>query len=265
MNTGENHAEHVVIIVDCSDDSWRQIGELANQEVSPTKRCNSKVALESIQMLQAAIQMFHADNRTTILAATLDPKFVPSVANCVDELITGQASIVKALTMALCLLNREAKEASLGGTIVHAPETRIVVVTATRIFPHEFVSCMNCAFAAQKMGVVVDVVDYSQSSTPELLQLVHQTNGWYLALSPAGGQQGSFAHALLTHFVACASARRNLNPPSCPATDMRTICFCHQNNLISIGFVCSVCLSVFCEKRNVCIACNSKVSLRKKA
>ena len=261
MSSSDEHGEHVVLIVDCSDDTWTGIGEKAEQEVAPTRRCNGKVALESIHLLESGIKLFHADNRTTIIAASTQPKIVSSVKQCAEHLVTGNVSIVSALTKALLVINRHEKDKASGDATT---ETRIIVITATRIPANDFVTCMNCAFAAQKMGVVVDVVDYSQSSTPELLQLVHHTNGWYLSLAPKDGEQGVLAHALVTNFVASASARRYLNPPTCPATDMRTICYCHQNNLISIGYVCSVCLHVFCERRNVCTACNSKVALRKR-
>lgn len=256
----EERGEHVVMVVDCSSDSWSTIGELAEQDVPPTRRCNVNVAIESCHILDASIKLFHADNRTSVIAAGAQPKKVASVRDLLGEVTNNPISIVKALTIALSVINRDKKERSSSTT-----DTRIILITATKISSYDFVTCMNCAFAAQKLGIVIDVVDYSQSTTPELLQLVHHTDGWYLALSPKEGEQGVLAHAMLSNFVAGVSARKFMTPPSCPATDMRTICFCHQNNLISIGYVCSVCLHVFCEKKNICRACNSRVLLKKKA
>ena len=255
----EENGEHVVMIVDCSMHSWSKVGELAEQEVPPGRRCNVTLAIESCYVLESAIRLFHADNRTTIIAATGSPKKLPTVSDLINEVTNDPVSIVKALTIGLCIINRDAKERSSSTT-----ETRIVLITATPISAYDFVTCMNCAFAAQKLGIVIDVFDYSQSTTPELLQLVHHTNGWYLALSPKDGQQGVLAHALLSNFSASASARKYITPPSCPATDTKTICFCHQKNLISLGYVCSVCLHVFCERKNICRACNSRVLLKKK-
>jgi len=255
----EERGEHAVLVVDCSTDSWSTIGELAEQDVAPARRCNVGVTIESCHLLETAIKLFHADNRTTVIAAGIQPRPVASARDLVNECTNSQVSVVKALTIALSVINRDQKERASATT-----DTRIILITATKIPSFEFVSCMNCAFAAQKMGVVIDVVDYSQAETPELLQLVHHTQGWYLGLEPKDGAQGTLAHAMLSHFVAGVSARKCLNPPASPATDLRTICFCHKDKLISVGFVCSVCLHVFCEKRNVCSACNSRVAVNLK-
>jgi len=252
---GEDKGEHVVLVVDCSMRSWTAGGDLSEAEVPPNRRCDVFLAFESVYLLESAIKLFHADNTTCVIAAGASPVRVASTAELASHATNEPVSIVKALTMTLCIINRDLKDRSSSTTA-----TRIVLVTATPIPAYDFVTCMNCAFAAQKFDIVIDVLDYSQSSTPELLQLVHHTNGWFVNLSPKDGQQGSLAHALLYYFVAPSSSRTSLNAPSCPATDMRTICFCHQK-LISIGYVCSVCLYVFCEKKNECSACRSRVPI----
>jgi len=251
----EDRGEHVVLIVDCSFESWTSVGELAEKEVPPNRRCNPYNVIESVHIVQSAIHLFHADNKTTIVAASAEPKRITAASDLLQSLTRDPVSIVKALAIALCIVNRDLKEKSSSTTV-----TRIVLITATPIPAYDFVTCMNCAFAAQKLGIVIDVFDYSQSTTPELLQLSSHTNGWYVAVSPKDGKQGAFAHGLLSYFVSPASSRQFLNAPPCPATDMRTICFCHQR-LISIGYVCSVCLYVFCEKKNECSACRSRVPI----
>lgn len=44
--------------------------------------------------------------------------------------------------------------------------------------------------------------------------------------------------------------------PRPTVVDFRASCFCHKNS-IDVGWVCSVCLSIFCEKLPVCITCGA--------
>lgn len=47
-------------------------------------------------------------------------------------------------------------------------------------------------------------------------------------------------------FLADAQARLALVNPTQDTVDFRAACFCHRR-VIDTGFVCSVCLSIFCE------------------
>ena len=42
--------------------------------------------------------------------------------------------------------------------------------------------------------------------------------------------------------------------------DYRAACFCHRD-LIEIGFVCSVCLSIFCQFSPICSTCETAFNL----
>jgi transcription initiation factor TFIIH subunit 3 len=46
--------------------------------------------------------------------------------------------------------------------------------------------------------------------------------------------------------------------------DFRAACFCHRN-VVDTGFVCSVCLSIFCEVPDdgECLTCGTKLALGK--
>ena len=46
--------------------------------------------------------------------------------------------------------------------------------------------------------------------------------------------------------------------PAARGVDFRASCFCHKRP-VSVGFVCSVCLSIFCERRAAC-ACGADFS-----
>jgi len=127
--------------------------------------------------------------------------------------------------------------------------TRIVVVTATPIT--SFVAGMNGAFAAQKLETVVDVVDLSALGSPELVQVTQLTQGIYLR------PQRSVASDLM-QLVPDVATRQSLAPPPRPAVDLRAECFCHRLP-VKTGYVCSVCLAVYCQVERTCPSCNVAV------
>lgn len=59
-----------------------------------------------------------------------------------------------------------------------------------------------------------------------------------------------------------ASVADLLLTPSADAVDFRAACFCHRN-VVDTGFVCSVCLSIFCEvpPRGECLTCGTVLAL----
>ncbi|KAK0533639.1 RNA polymerase II transcription factor B subunit 4 [Tilletia horrida] len=48
-----------------------------------------------------------------------------------------------------------------------------------------------------------------------------------------------------------------LRLPTLDSVDFRAACFCHRT-VVDVGFVCSVCLSIFCEPRKECLICGSR-------
>ena len=68
---------------------------------------------------------------------------------------------------------------------------------------------------------------------------------------------------LMQAYLPDATARANLHPPGQSAgVDFRAACFCHRR-VVDIGFVCSICLSIFCEplREEACLTCGTALSL----
>ncbi|KAH9249872.1 hypothetical protein BASA81_012363 [Batrachochytrium salamandrivorans] len=208
--------ETVFLVLDCSEPSWAK----ANDSVAPSKRSSFMLALESTILLQNAIKLFHADNETVLVAACHPyPQVVAESSSKQDffqlseQTGLNSVSITKSLMIALCVAN---KQRGAGDN-----QIRFVLITASPVPTLDFVTCMNCAFAAQKLGVVIDVFDFSQASdSPTLMQLVHHTNGWYVNVIPEQISQGILAHTLLSYFTA-SPQERTIGPPQL-ATDMRS-------------------------------------------
>ncbi|XP_044776997.1 general transcription factor IIH subunit 3 isoform X3 [Neomonachus schauinslandi] len=84
------------------------------------------------------------------------------------------------------------------------------------------------------------------------------TGGLYLKVP----QMPSLLQYLLWVFLPDQDQRSQLILPPPVHVDYRAACFCHRN-LIEIGYVCSVCLSIFCSFSPICTTCETafKISL----
>ncbi|XP_062360307.1 general transcription factor IIH subunit 3 isoform X3 [Cinclus cinclus] len=84
------------------------------------------------------------------------------------------------------------------------------------------------------------------------------TGGIYLKVP----HMPSLLQYLLWVFLPDQEQRSQLVLPPPVHVDYRAACFCHRN-LIEIGYVCSVCLSIFCNFSPICSTCETafKISL----
>jgi transcription initiation factor TFIIH subunit 3 len=79
---------------------------------------------------------------------------------------------------------------------------------------------------------------------------------------PGSGSGGSGGKSKTVQLGAGANVADLLVTPSADAVDFRAACFCHRN-VVDIGFVCSICLSIFCEvpADAECLTCGTKLTL----
>ncbi|KAE8635037.1 hypothetical protein XENTR_v10002494 [Xenopus tropicalis] len=136
-------------------------------------------------------------------------------------------------------------------------KSRILVIKAAEDSALQYMNFMNVIFAAQKQSILIDacVLD---SDSGLLQQACDITGGIYLKLP----QANSLLQYLLWVFLPDPDQRSHLNLLPPVHVDYRAACFCHRN-LIEIGYVCSVCLSIFCNFSPICTTCETafKISL----
>ena len=67
---------------------------------------------------------------------------------------------------------------------------------------------------------------------------------------------------LMMAFLPDQRSRHHLILPSRVDVDFRAACFCHRR-VVNIGFVCSICLSIFCEppEHGNCLTCGTKLEI----
>ena len=170
--------------------------------------------------------------------------------NCENESSQFSAS----LSLALCYINRLKKLTS------SSLDCKVLMLQGTPDTSDQYISMMNCIFSAQKMNVIVDACVISSKNSTFLQQACYLTSGIYLQVNPEL-QQG-FLQYLLTIFLPDRNTRHLFVMPVRNQIDLRASCFCHRQP-IEIGYVCSVCLSIYCKFHPVCSTCGTKFVLPK--
>ncbi len=118
----------------------------------------------------------------------------------------------------------------------------------------QYMTYMNCFFSAQKMSVPLDACLTGSRDSGLLQQGADITGGLYQRLRQR--HLPALLQFLLWAFLSPAASRSKLSLPSAERVDYRAACFCHRE-LVDIGFVCSVCLSIFCKFSPICPTCQS--------
>lgn len=160
---------------------------------------------------------------------------------------------------------------------------RILVLSVSDSSASQYIPTMNAVFAASHAGIAIDVLSLHGSAT-FLQQATYITRGTFLeATSPQGlltYLMFGFASAIDTRQTitttttgagqagtraaidGSATGLEQLIGPSTASVDFRAACFCHRK-VIDTGFVCSICLSIFCEvpEGGECYTCENKLAL----
>lgn len=169
-------------------------------------------------------------------------------------------ALVGALTKALCYINR-ITHVPAGATAPEDPATqaspRILILSVSPDLSSSYIPIMNCIFSAQKLKITIDVCKLFGPETVFLQQAAHLTGGSYIYLE----RRDALLQYLIMSFLPPPAVRAVLAVPTQDKIDFRAACFCHKN-IVDIGFVCSVCLSIFCSPVPVCSTCRTKFPIK---
>lgn len=149
--------------------------------------------------------------------------------------------------MALCYIAKTQKTSALKEKLI----PRMFVLTGSEESASQYMTYMNVFFTAQKEKIMIDVCSLDKS-----LNLLQQgcdiTGGQYLKLM----NLDSLLQYLLWAFLPDLYTRTKLILPPVGKIDYRSACFCHRE-LVNMGYVCSVCLSIFCKFTPICTTCHT--------
>ncbi|KAJ8582467.1 transcription factor Tfb4 [Rhizopogon salebrosus TDB-379] len=280
-------ASHLSVVVDLSPTQWHLSAQTSNQYPLSIETFLSQL----LAFLNAHIASKHENTlvvfgafpgKSVMLYSSTEPltddslpldansylpfKLVDStvVRRIVDELdAIGKleeeppCALVGAVTKALCYINRITHHSSATAgvaedpTILHDP--RILILSVSPDLSSSYIPIMNAIFSAQKLKVTIDVCKVYGPDTVFLQQAAHLTNGSYIYLE----RRDALLQNLIMSFLSPPSIRKILAVPKQDKIDFRAACFCHKN-IVDVGFVCSVCLSIFCQPLPVCSTCRTK-------
>lgn len=150
------------------------------------------------------------------------------------------------LSMALCYIQRVFRSGSLH------PHPRILCLHGSPDGPGQYVAVMNSIFSAQRSMLPIDSCVIGAYHSAFLQQASYITGGVYLKPQQLDG----LFQYLSTVFATDLHSRSFIQLPKPVGVDFRASCFCHKNT-IDMGYICSVCLSIFCKHHKKCSTCGS--------
>ncbi|KAF3401254.1 RNA polymerase II transcription factor B subunit 4 [Talaromyces pinophilus] len=146
-----------------------------------------------------------------------------------------------------------------GGNVSLGLQSRILIVSVSSSTDsaHQYIPIMNSIFACQRLHIPIDVCKLSGDAV-FLQQASDATRGVYMSLTEPRG----LLQYLMMAFLPDQRSRKHLIVPSRVDVDFRAACFCHRR-VVNIGFVCSICLSIFCEppENGDCLTCGTHLEI----
>lgn len=186
----------------------------------------------------------------------------------------GGSMLADALSCALCHVNRFAPAKDAGSPSALKP--RVLVLSCSPDDGAQYRPMMNAVFAAQRLGAPIDACCLSAVDSAFLQQAAHISGGTCTlpfrthssgatAKQKGTSEQRRLYQHLLSTFLADTETRKLLQQPHRPTLDLRPACF-KTRRVVDIGFVCSVCLSIYhptavgkAERRmTVCETCGTR-------
>eukprot|EP00268_Persea_americana_P011931 TRINITY_DN149_c0_g1_i2.p1 TRINITY_DN149_c0_g1~~TRINITY_DN149_c0_g1_i2.p1 ORF type:complete len:304 (-),score=34.03 TRINITY_DN149_c0_g1_i2:782-1693(-) len=165
-----------------------------------------------------------------------------------DESVVGNPSslLSGSLSLALCYIQRVFRSGPLH------PHPRILCLQGSPDGPEQYVAVMNAIFSAQRSMVPIDSCVVGAQHSAFLQQASYITGGVYIKPQHL---DGLFQYLTMV-FATDLQSRSFLQLPRPVGVDFRASCFCHKKT-IDMGFICSVCLSIFCKHHKKCSTCGS--------
>ncbi|KAL8716880.1 MAG: hypothetical protein Q9225_005827 [Loekoesia sp. 1 TL-2023] len=135
--------------------------------------------------------------------------------------------------------------------------SRILILSVSGSLSSQYIPLTNTIFACQRLSIPIDVAKLAGDAV-FLEQASDATRGIYLHIDHPKG----LLQYLMMAFLPDQVSRRFLMSPGNVGVDFRAACFCHRK-VVDLGFVCSVCLSIFCSPPDdaVCLTCGTQLKL----
>ncbi|KAK5112606.1 hypothetical protein LTR62_003920 [Meristemomyces frigidus] len=139
--------------------------------------------------------------------------------------------------------------------------SRILIVSVSGDLADKYIEIMNSIFACQRLSIPIDVLKLAGDPV-FLQQAADTTGGIYMHLSTPQARAGLLQYLMFAYLPDQTARSHLIMPGEGEGVDFRAACFCHKR-VVDIGFVCSICLSIFCEPLpdGTCLLCGSHLSM----
>eukprot|EP00762_Andalucia_godoyi_P005216 ANDGO_04005.mRNA.1 RNA polymerase II transcription factor B subunit 4 len=215
------------------------------------KRSCEKFASKTRRNGQAAAQPLNHTSSNHIGGIVISGD-AASCAMPVSEVRREGARYSAALSCALCFINKFQRRSAASGA--RPPLVRCFVLCAPVELSMHAIPVMNAVFSCQKMEIPIDCLVVGDSHSVVLQQAAHVSGGIYMNRSFATAD--SIIQLLLSVYLCERDCRPYILLPKPTEVDFRAACFCHGLPREQ-GYVCSVCLSVFCSRVSKCDTCGA--------
>ncbi|KAI0823641.1 transcription factor Tfb4 [Trametes gibbosa] len=195
------------------------------------------------------------------LDATIMNALAERLESLSDEMEETPIGIVGCLTKALCYINKNTTASSTSESgresSTNSVDPRILVLSVSPDQSSTYIPIMNAIFSAQKLKVTIDICKLFGAENVFLQQAAHLTGGAYVQVE----KTDALLQYMMMSFLPPPAIRQLISVPTQDRVDFRAACFCHKR-IVEIGFVCSVCLSIFCQPVPVCSTCRTKFPIK---
>ncbi len=140
-------------------------------------------------------------------------------------------------------------------------QSRILILSVSGDLATQYIPIMNAIFACQRLDIPLDILKLA-GDTVFLQQAADASGGIYMALD-ANTRAGLLQYLMFAYLPDQGAREHLIVPGEGEGVDFRAACFCHRR-IVDIGYVCSICLSIFCEPLadGTCLTCGSHLKLR---
>ncbi|XRB09577.1 transcription initiation factor TFIIH subunit 3 [Pycnococcus provasolii] len=202
-------------------------------------------------------------------SGALDEPRTPSLAGALARAVSyvhsqRQRCLMRAAAAAAAdgnatnLLKSDSAEAAPGMRDASAARTplvpRVLCLFGSPDDTSAFKPTMNAIFAAERHGIAIDTIAVGGRDSPYLQQAAHLTRGKCTTLPSA--LSAELLTCMINTYLPPPHLRANLEEGATSGVDFRASCFA-TNTPVELGYVCSICLAVYRDKRTKCIACDS--------
>jgi len=138
--------------------------------------------------------------------------------------------------------------------------SRLLILSVSGDLANQYIPIMNSIFACQRLSIPIDILKLA-GDTVFLQQAADASGGIYMSLDD-DSRAGFLQHLMFACLPDQAAREHLVMPGEGEGVDFRAACFCHRR-IVDVGFVCSICLSIFCEPLGdgTCLTCGSHLTM----